>query len=132
VLPAKTARGVVATGVMSLSFLARPALYPPPRVVARNVARKAGVDIGDKPPALEHPYWAIAHLGFGVALGAIHALLPRPRSGTRFGIAAWVANYGIALPLLGLYPRVDRDDRIRAAAGLVGHVIYGAVLGTSR
>jgi hypothetical protein len=114
---------------MSLSFLARPRLPPPPHVVARNVAQKTGIDAGDARPTLERLYWVAAHLGFGVALAAMHALLPRPRSGTRFGVAAWVANYGIALPLLRLYPRVDRDDRIRAAAGLVGHVIYGAVLG---
>jgi hypothetical protein len=114
---------------MSSSFLARPRLAPPPKVVAENVARRLGFEPASFPVLLRDPGWLLAHLGFGVGLALIHDLSPRPRSGIGFGVAAWVANYGVGLPLLGLYPRPNRDDRVRASASLAAHVVYGLALG---
>ena len=127
--PRTTARGVAATILMSTSFLARPRLAPPPKVVSENVVRRLGLEPARLPGAVRHPGWLLAHLGFGVVLAFAHELSPRPRSGVGFGLAAWIANYAVGLPLLGLYPRPDRDDRVRAAASLAAHAVYGFALG---
>jgi hypothetical protein len=45
-----------------------------------------------------------------------------------YGAAVWLANYGVALPALGLYPRLTRDARLRAAETLAAHLVYGEAL----
>src|SRR4051812_38127562 len=81
-------RGMAATAVMSTAFLARPGLPPPPRVVAENAARRTGVEPERFPAPVRRSYWIAAHVGFGVVLAIAYELLPRPRSGVRFGVAA--------------------------------------------
>lgn len=124
--------GVAATALMSLSFLARPRHAPPPKVVAFNVARAVGLDPDELPRPGQTAYWTAAHLGFGVTLATARTLVPGPRSGAGFGLGAWVALYGVALPLLRLYPRVDRDDPVRAVAGLAAHLVFGSAVDRAR
>lgn len=131
-LRAPVIRGLVATAAMSSSFLARPRLAPPPKVVSESLARNVELDPGGLAAPARHAGWIAAHAGFGVALSLTHALLPRPRSGVTFGAAVWLLAYGVTLPTLGLYPRADRDDRVRCGAGIVAHLIFGSVLGPSR
>jgi hypothetical protein len=125
-------RGLAATVAMSSTFLARPRLPPPPMVVSENLARGADADPSGLATPARHAGWIAAHLGFGVSLSLAHELLPRPRSSVLFGVGVWLASYGVALPALGLYPRADRDDRVRCGAGIVAHVIFGTLLGASR
>lgn len=121
-------RGVAATVLMSASFLARPRLSPPPKIVAFNTARRLGVRPEDLSPLLRNGYWIVAHLGFGTALTALDELLPGRRRGAAYGLAVWLAHYGFALPKLELYPAPVLDDPVRAVAGFVGHIIFGASL----
>ena len=122
------ARGAWATVVMSTGFLIRPRVPPPPQVVAENLARRVGVEPESLPALVRHAYWPLAHLGFGTTLGALRQLLPGGRGGVLYGVAVFAVDYGVVLPLLGLYPRLDRDDRGRALANLASHALYGAAL----
>jgi hypothetical protein len=125
-------RGAMATLAMSASFLVRPGLSPPPKLVAENIARRAAFEPDCLPSLIRQPAWSLAHVAFGSALAVLHDVAPRPRAGIPFGLAVWAAAYGVVLPLLGLYPRLDRDDRVRAAACVGAHLVYGAVLGSRR
>jgi hypothetical protein len=129
-------RGVGATAVMTLPMLARWALRPeppPPLVVAENAQRLVGLEPTQYPAVLRHASWAGAHLAFGTALGAAAELWPARattgRSASSYGLAVWAAGYALALPAARLYPRLDRDDRLRAVESLLAHVVYGATLG---
>jgi len=123
--------GAAATAVMTAPMLARWAVQrdvpPPPQVVAENVQRLLGLRPERYPRALRHAAWLAAHLGFGSALGVAAQLWPR-RATTAYGLAVWTANYGVALPALGIYPPPTRDRRARAAESLLSHLVYGAAL----
>jgi len=120
---------------MTLPMLARWAVRPeppPPLVVTENAQRLVGLEPDRYPAVLRHAAWAGAHLAFGAALGAAAELWPARastrRSASIYGLAVWAANYALALPAARLYPRVDRDDRLRAAESLFAHLVYGATL----
>jgi hypothetical protein len=112
-------RGAVATVVMTGVYALRRELPLPPQVLSDNAQRAVGLE-----PVV--PWW-VTHLAVGMTLGAVAEELEIERK-IPFGVAVWVASYGTALPALGLYPRPDRDDRIRAATGVAAHVVFGAVL----
>src|SRR4051812_44132597 len=127
-------RGVLATAVMSAPMLARWALQrsepPPPMVVAENAQRGVGLEPKRHVTALRHVAWLTAHAGFGAAVGGAATLWP---AGARrmpfvlaYGTAVWAANYGIALPLLRLYPRLTRDSLPRAIDNYVSHLVFAA------
>jgi hypothetical protein len=124
--------GAAATGLMSLSFLAHPHLAPPPKVVAFDVARKAGVEPDELPAPARTMYWALAHLGFGLTLAAVRAALHGPRRGAAYGLGVWLVMYGATLPRLRLYPAPERDDRVRAVAGFAAHLAFGSALDRAR
>jgi hypothetical protein len=120
---------------MSVPMLARWAFQPeppPPQVVAKNLQRRAGLEPKRYPRPLRHLVWGFAHLGFGAMLGVLASAWPR-QAGTRgtayaFGAAVWSANYGVALPAVGVYPRLQADDRLRAAESFLSHLVYAAAL----
>jgi hypothetical protein len=120
--------GVRATALMSTSFLLHPRLRPPPQAVAYNAARAVGISPEGLPWLARNAYWVGAHLAFGVTLTAARQLLPVPRSDVAFGLAVWLANYGVALPAARIYPAPRRDHALRVAAGVIAHVIFGASL----
>jgi len=122
------ARGTWATAVMTGAYLAQPRRPLPPQVVAENAARRAGIEAESLPGAVRTAYWLAAHVGFGATLGVLHERL-RPRSSVAFGAAVWAAGYASTLPLLGLYPCLDRDDRVRAGTSLLAHLVFGVALG---
>lgn len=132
--------GVGATAVMSAVLLARWAAQtdvpPPPQVVTENTLRKLGLEPARWPAPARHTAWSAAHAGFGATLGLLYRPLaglsgsePLASNGVAYGLACWAANYGVALPLLGLYPRLDRDARLRAVDAFVSHVVFGWSLG---
>jgi hypothetical protein len=80
---------------------------------------------------------AVLHLAIGAAAGVVYAAvvdrLPWPRvptvaRGVAFGTALWAGAYVGLLPVMGLMPRPERDERHRPASMLVAHWIYGAAL----
>jgi len=111
--------GLKATAVMSTLFSVHPDATVPPKVVTDNIFRAIGL----RPvPAA----WLPAHFAFGVALSTVRARFALPR--IPFALAVWFAGYATSLPALGLYPPLTRDDRRRAAASLLSHLVFGAVL----
>ena len=111
--------GLKATAVMSTVFSLHPDATVPPKVVTDNVFRKIG--LRPVPGA-----WLPAHFAFGLMLGAVRERIAAPR--VPFALAVWTAAYATSLPALGLYPRLDRDHRRRAAASLLSHVVFGLAL----
>jgi hypothetical protein len=116
---------------MTVPMLLRWALQrdvpPPPQVVAENVQRRLGLRPERYPRPLRHAAWLAAHLGFGSTLGVAAQLWPL-RAATTYGLAVWAANYGAALPALGIYPWPTRDRRARAAESLLSHLVFAAAL----
>jgi hypothetical protein len=131
--------GVRATAAMSTVMLARWAAQrdvpPPPQVVTENTLRKVGIEPASLLAPLRHLVWPTAHAAFGATLGVLSRRVvrvsgsePQTLRGVGYGIACWTANYGIVLPLLGIYPRADRDARLRAADSFLSHVVFGWAL----
>jgi hypothetical protein len=79
---------------------------------------------------------AASHFAFGTVGGALFGLGLRPGlrravrlpAGMAYGVAIWAGMYGVALPALGLMPRMARDRPGRPFAMALAHVVYGAVL----
>jgi uncharacterized membrane protein YagU involved in acid resistance len=76
----------------------------------------------------------VAHVGYGMLLGALFALAqPRRAStlrGAAFGVTVWAGNYAGVLPALGIMPP-PRDRPGRQSAIIAAHLVYGGVLGAS-
>jgi uncharacterized membrane protein YagU involved in acid resistance len=127
--------GVVATGAMSAwqaaGQLSGPYGEQPPKRLVRTAARRLGL------PARRHgpvtwPVTAAAHLGFGAACGAVYATVVSRSTvgyGSAFGLAVWAVSYPGWIPAVGVLPPPHRDNPRRAWTMLIGHVVYGAVLG---
>lgn len=107
---------------------------PSPAQVTANVERKSGADKSPRNDPGFTPQWLAAHLSFGTGWGAAYPLarpwLPASAitAGLLWGGAIWVINYGIVLPVLGLYPSPADDDKGRVLAMIVAHGIYGATV----
>ena len=126
------AAGVVATGAMSAVMLAfrRQMGEQPPDAIAKSAAGAVGAEPAE---AEAEVLASIAHLGFGLGVGAGYALLPRhlppPVRGVAVALAVWAVSYQGWVPALGILPPAD-DDRPERQKVMVGaHVVFGAVLG---
>lgn len=76
---------------------------------------------------------SVAHVGYGMAAGALFSLvLDRSRhtagTGTAYGLVIWLVGYEGWLPAMGILPPSHRDRRGRAATMLAAHLVYGAAL----
>jgi hypothetical protein len=130
--------GLTATAAMSTllagRWLVQPKVAPPPQVVAENAFRRLGLEPSRLPRAVRHLLWPAAHAGFGATLGAVYGSLGGSgdaKHGVAYGLGCWAANYGVGLPLAGLYPRLDRDVPPRAVSSLLSHVVFGWALATA-
>lgn len=126
-------RGAVAamamSGVRELTISLGLVERPPPDEIAEEALPEllAAVPAAYRDAAVE-----LAHWGYGAAMGAVFAGLPRRArrrawSGPAYGLAVWALFETLAAPLLGLQPRTDRPLSERAAIAL-DHVLYGLVL----
>jgi hypothetical protein len=77
-----------------------------------------------------------AHFGYGAGVGAVYALVARPRStteaaacGMAYGLGVWAASYAGWLPVAGLYRPAKREPAERHAMMIAAHLVYGAALG---
>ena len=117
-------------------------------------ARRAGL-VGELPPARmaaalldavgvrARPRWTrdalavVLHLGFGVAAGALFALLrgrlrlpvPLALQGIAYGVVVWLVSYMGWVPAVGLMPAATRDEPRRPVVMVLAHRVYGAALG---
>jgi hypothetical protein len=105
---------------------------PPPGVITERAIDSGG---SEQQPA--HPFVnTVAHLAYGASLAwplaAFRHLKRRrkrlPVAGLAYGLAVYVSNYEVLLPLLRLMPPAHRDSRRRIAAMIGAHLVYGAAL----
>ena len=128
----RVARGALAGGVatvaMSGVMLAGGRLVgrqPPEAIVDAAVARTTG---SPPPRDVTRLLATAAHLGFGAALGAAYALLPRRVPGVAVGLAVWVLSYEGWVPALGALPPASQDRTARPIVMIVAHVVHGSVM----
>ena len=120
--------GGIATVAMSGVMLAGGQLVgrqPPEAIVEQAVSRTTGTP---PPRDVTRLLAAAAHLGFGAALGAAYALLPRRVPGVAVSLAVWALSYEGWVPALGALPRASRDEPGRPAVMVAAHVVHGAVM----
>lgn len=108
----------------------------PPKLIARAAFEALGMH---SPSAAAQAALAIAaHFGFGIAVGALFAVLhrrlrvplPEPVHGMLYATLVWVFSYRGWIPQVGVMPPPERDrPATRPAAMLLGHEIFGATLG---
>jgi hypothetical protein len=144
--PARVASGALhgaaATAAMSAwLLLARKSGWsgrlPPEKIATTILAR-----LGRRPLGRErHAAAILSHFAYGAGLGGLFGLVPsrhlRGRAaaagcGTLFGLGVWAANYAGWLPALALMPAPRRDRTGRQVTMVVGHLVFGAVLGLLR
>jgi hypothetical protein len=110
--------------------------FPPRRVIQVVEERLTGArPLGRAEPAIT---WA-AHVGYGIAMGALFGALHARRSlapgmsggaaGVLFGLGVWAAGYLGWLPLLGVRDGTARGDRRDLPFPLAAHIVYGATTG---
>ena len=120
--------GGVATVAMSGVMLAGGRLVgrqPPEAIVDAAVARTTG---SPPPRDVTKLLAAAAHLGFGAALGAVYALLPRRVPGPAVALAVWALSYEGWVPALGALPPASQDRAGRPAVMIAAHVVQGTVM----
>jgi len=126
--------GAVATGAMSaVMFGAQRAglmgRMPPHKITTAALRR---LRPWTTPSAPTKALASVAHLGFGVAAGALYGLLRRGRGSVAgalgYATAVWAASYVGWVPSLGLMRPAHRDRPGRQPALLAAHLVYGAVL----
>jgi len=71
------------------------------------------------------------HVGYGALSGALFALLPRPISGTRYGLAVWAASYLGWIPAMGILSLAVNHPMQRNLLMMAAHVIWGSTLARS-
>lgn len=133
--------GLAATGPMSAvmetaaKYLPKRERYPlPPRIITRNVTRKAGFE----PPAnttAETALTMAAHFSYGAGVGALYGLLigrnAGPFSGAAYGLAVWTTSYLGVLPALKLLSSATEHPPRRNALMIGAHLVWGAALGAA-
>jgi ammonia channel protein AmtB len=123
--------GLVATIPMSLFFSAAQSAgflgqLPPRRVVA-SVSPQ--LRESDQLPVATIAHYLIGGSG-GVAYGIVTKASARgPVSGLLWGLVVWAIGYEFVMPRAAEMPLAHHDDRRRAGAILIAHLVYGCVLG---
>lgn len=136
---AGTLDGVGATiamsGVMYVARRAGALGRPPPAVVTERALHAMGAH-GTAARSTAPLAW-MAHLAFGAAAGALHAMprrAPRPMAraaaeGAAFGAVVWLVSYAGWIPALSILPPPQKDRRGRPTSMIVAHLVFGAVAG---
>lgn len=108
---------------------------PPEKVVHGILHQLTG---GHEAPRDARIWWTLgAHLGYGVATGALYGALFQPSdnmkkaaaTGAAFGIGVWAGSYAGWLPLAGILPPAWRQPAGETAELVASHVVWGAVTG---
>lgn len=107
----------------------------PPEVIAAQAL--AAVGIRRRKEEAQDALTVVGHVGFGIAIGALFAVLhrrlrlpiPPAIHGIVFATIVWVVSYKGWVPALGLMPPPERDRTGRPATMLVAHWVFGWALG---
>lgn len=133
--------GVVATATMSVLMVASRKARLTPQLPPGRIAEDAATVAMGSPPTHEEEQAiaTAAHFGFGAAMGAlfglVYAALSWPGAaaatglGLLFGNVVYLLSYQGWVPALGIMPPASRDHPGRVATMLLGHWVYGGVLG---
>lgn len=121
-----TAAGLAGTVAMTVLMLLAPMMGMPPM----NIGEMLGSMMG----GITALGWA-AHFMIGAVLAVIYAAafaqrLPGPAAarGMLFGLAPWLLAQTVVMPMMG--SGLFSGSMVVAAGSLMGHLVYGAVLGT--
>lgn len=113
----------------------RPKHSFPPRQITEEALAEAGLEDDLSEPAKKQ-LAAVAHFGFGSAMGAAYSLLPpkylsqQPLTcGITFGLAVWATSYLGLLPSLHSEAAATEETPRRNAVIIAAHIVWGAALG---
>jgi hypothetical protein len=106
----------------------------PEQVIAR--LEELGL-LDDPSPETRRVLTAVAHLAYGVGIGAALGLLRRERGGvaeetavgTALGILAWGANWTVLLPFTGVHRPPWKERTPKVLLPILDHAVYGATWG---
>ena len=109
---------------------------PPERIVE---AALDAADVDTTTDASEDVLAVASHYAFGIGGGVLFSVLHARRRlpgpaivhGVVFGMMVWALSYLGWIPGLGILPPAHHDRPGRRRTMLLGHVVYGAVLGTT-
>jgi uncharacterized membrane protein YagU involved in acid resistance len=125
------------TAVMGAGYAALPRREQysmPPRQITMKIAKTAGVaeSMGE---AERTAATAVAHFGYGAAMGCAYAALARDpdhqnaTTGVAFGLSVWAGSYLGLLPATGLLTSAVKHPVRRSLLMIGAHVVWGAALG---
>ena len=106
----------------------------PEQVIAR--LEELGL-LDDPSPETRRVLTAVAHLAYGVGIGAASGLLRRERGGvaeetavgTALGILAWGANWTVLLPSIRVHRPPWKERTPKVLLPILDHAVYGAAWG---
>jgi hypothetical protein len=106
----------------------------PEQVIAR--LEELGL-LDDPSPETRRVLTAVAHLAYGVGIGAALGLLRRERGGVAeetavgmaLGILAWGANWTVLLPSTGVHRPPWKERTPKVLLPILDHAVYGATWG---
>ena len=93
--------------------------------------------LDDPSPEARRVLTAVAHLAYGVGIGAALGLLRRERGGvaeetavgTALGLLAWGANWTVLLPSTGVHQPPWKERTPKVLLPILDHAVYGAAWG---
>ena len=126
--------GLGATGAMTMGAMVGPLVGLPPMNVPAMLAGFLGKTLG---AAFGHPLvgWGL-HFAIGLALALLYAWVaerlpgPAPVRGALYGLFPFLLAQLIVMPMMGAGVfALATGSLVVAANSLLGHIVYGAVLG---
>lgn len=125
-VPRVVVAGLAGTAVMTVLMLAAPMMGMPPMNIGKMLGSvMGGID------ALE---W-VAHFMIGTVLAGIYAALfvgrlPGPAAvrGMVYSLVPWLLAQLVVMPMMGM--GLFSGSAVVAGGSLMGHLVYGAVVGT--
>jgi uncharacterized membrane protein YagU involved in acid resistance len=113
----------------------RPKHSFPPRQITEEALAEVSLE-DDLPEPAKKQLTAVAHFGFGSAMGAAYSLLPQKyliqqpvTSWITFGLAVWATSYLGLLPSLNSETAAREETPRRNAIMIAAHIVWGAALG---
>jgi hypothetical protein len=127
--------GAAATAAMSMVMTAVRRVGLIDKLAPRLIVEDTITRVAPSGLRFARPATAMAHLAFGVGGGALFGLFgpalwgPRLAKGLVFAAAVLLSSYEGWVPAAGILPPLHRQRPDRAAELLVGHAVYGLILG---
>lgn len=119
--------GILGTGMMSILMLMAPKMGMPPM----NIGEMLGAMMG----GITALGW-VAHFMMGLVLSTLYALVfarrlpgPYPVRGMAFALLPWLMSQVVVMPMMG--SGFFSGSMLAAAGSLMGHLIFGGVLGAT-